>query len=249
VLQGYWDESGDAHDPNVHYVCVAGMVASEERWRAFEEEWKVLLDEYGITHFHMRAFTAWQGEFKNRAVWPETRRRELLTKVLLAIGRTQPRLCGAIMVLSAWRGLTDDERSWFLNPYFPCAGECVRLGSIRADVEREKIQHYLDHTPALAGRAKYLWRAIKEGKAKEARAIESIETKDMKSCLPLQTADVWAYEVTKGARMTDASTQLRYPLRVLLRLDPRAWVSYFDAIQLRAQCDGVRRYLDSGGTL
>jgi len=40
MMLAYWDESGDAHDPNVQYVCVAGVIADARCWRAFYAEWQ-----------------------------------------------------------------------------------------------------------------------------------------------------------------------------------------------------------------
>lgn len=63
ILSAYLDASGSVSDPRCHIFTVAGYVATDEQWAAFEDEWQRALDESGITHLHMKHFAHSRGEF------------------------------------------------------------------------------------------------------------------------------------------------------------------------------------------
>jgi hypothetical protein len=48
----YLDDSGSPDDG----IClgVAGFVSRWDKWISFEEEWRGILNEYGVEYFHMR---------------------------------------------------------------------------------------------------------------------------------------------------------------------------------------------------
>jgi hypothetical protein len=98
-----------------------------------------------------------RGLFEHKETWPEPRRRALLNRILSAVARTEPRLFGAIMDLQAWRKLSPEEQGWFLDPYYPCAQECIRLATIYADTEgQDSIEVVFSQTTEFAGRARFL---------------------------------------------------------------------------------------------
>ena len=75
MLAGYFDESG-THDSAV-ITSVAGFVSTPERWQRFDEEWKRVLDHWGLEYFHMKEcahYTANFAQFKTN----ELGRKQLL---------------------------------------------------------------------------------------------------------------------------------------------------------------------------
>src|SRR5690242_506172 len=136
-----------------------------------------------------------------------------------------------------WRMLTDEQRSWFVDPYLPCATECVRLASARAMVACDSLQHCFARSPALVGKTTKLLEAQAEEGTLASLFIDSFEVQEMRFCPALQAADLWAYETHKAAPMLATRfANLRYPMARLLNMDPSAYVSYFDANVIRVQC-------------
>ncbi len=80
----YVDEAGHSKDPQRTYLCLAGLVARKEAWKAFDNEWRTACAEEGVTlPFHMADFAALKRQFKG---WSEERRIRLLGKLVAAIG-------------------------------------------------------------------------------------------------------------------------------------------------------------------
>src|SRR5258708_6556373 len=70
----YLDASGDANDPAVRVVSTGGLLGHEHQWGQFEDEWRLLLDRFGVSMLHMkdinhfrREFATWKQEPQKRA--------------------------------------------------------------------------------------------------------------------------------------------------------------------------------------
>lgn len=71
MLSLYGDESGtDGRSP---IVAVAGYVASDDAWAAFQVEWKQFCDDNKIVDFHTTDFLAHKKEFTEQNGWTEKR--------------------------------------------------------------------------------------------------------------------------------------------------------------------------------
>ena len=73
----YYDASGTQKDKGGALVVV-GLASTENKWRRFEREWNALLGEYGVSVFHMTAYThstddfeSWKGDGERRAQFLE----------------------------------------------------------------------------------------------------------------------------------------------------------------------------------
>jgi hypothetical protein len=60
MFEIYCDESGGADHG---FIAVCGWLASVERWRRFETEWKVMLAAYDVPYLHMKEFAQFKGPF------------------------------------------------------------------------------------------------------------------------------------------------------------------------------------------
>jgi len=63
VFTAYFDASGSPDDPNVHYLTVAGFIATAGSWTLFDKRWKKILKKYGVEKLHMKDFSHSRGEF------------------------------------------------------------------------------------------------------------------------------------------------------------------------------------------
>jgi hypothetical protein len=73
-FQAFYDAAGSESSGGL--IVVAGLVATEAKWRRFEREWEAVLTECGVAYFHMkdfngshRAFDGWAGDEPRRAVF------------------------------------------------------------------------------------------------------------------------------------------------------------------------------------
>ena len=65
MLQAYLDESGHPHDPNSDVFSVAAIVATEEGWHTFEDQWNAVLMSHNIRGLHMSEYQSRKGEFEH----------------------------------------------------------------------------------------------------------------------------------------------------------------------------------------
>src|ERR1700689_4535633 len=97
------DEAGHARDPRQRYMCLAGLLATETAWSAFEPEWQEACTAARLKKpFHMKDFAAQRKEFKG---WPEEKRRRLLSQLISAIVRAGAIPIGSVVSLDGYRCL------------------------------------------------------------------------------------------------------------------------------------------------
>jgi hypothetical protein len=75
MFTAHFDASGHPDDPHVHYLTVAGFLASAEQWIAFERKWKKVLAKYDVPYLHMKEFSHSQGAFKGWDQEPKKQKR------------------------------------------------------------------------------------------------------------------------------------------------------------------------------
>jgi hypothetical protein len=245
MLRGYWDESGSADDPSCRFMGIGGLIASPESWSLIEAQWRVTLDDYALPYFHMREFAHWSGNFKQRSDWPEARRRELMSRLLGAIAVGQPRVHGAVIDLAAWRLLDKKYREAFVAPWYCCFQECARIASVYGVIDKVDMEMIFAQQAEFAGKAMPLYDSIRQRQDKGYDGFTRFAMEDMRNVLPLQSADLVAYELVKFAGHVEdvgeewETLKPRAPFRGLLQIDRHAYVANIDAAVLRAQCEGV----------
>ena len=84
MFETYCDEAGGADHG---FIAVCGWLASVERWKAFESDWKALLGQYSVPFFHMADIAQFQGPYKK---WYSARaeREEFLSQAVGIIRQT-----------------------------------------------------------------------------------------------------------------------------------------------------------------
>jgi hypothetical protein len=85
MLIGYFDESGTHRRAPV--TTVAGFVSTDERWADFDDSWRYVLQEFGLSVFHMKECAHFTGEYE-RFRHDESDRRILLAALATVIQKT-----------------------------------------------------------------------------------------------------------------------------------------------------------------
>lgn len=232
LYTGYFDESG-THDGS-EVVAVAGFVANTSNWEQFSEDWQAILNDCSLEYFHMSEFENMQGPYTS---WTDTEGKDCLNRLLdtihehviqsvafiipkmsfdLLMSAKAKRICGdayGLAALECWRKLADTARDPRLDGVLNCIMESGARG-----------RHALEEIHA-AGSEDAAWQ--------NENPILSLAFQDKRVFLPLQAADILAYELYKqGLRQFGQETRRgRYPLRQLAR-SPRQW-HYLDDDELR----------------
>jgi len=92
----YLDASGTKEHPS---LSVAGFIATEERWIAFDHAWVAALAEFGITDLHMKDFVSSRRQFDG---WDkdEPKRRRFVQRITSVINTNTDKSVGAILFVA-----------------------------------------------------------------------------------------------------------------------------------------------------
>jgi hypothetical protein len=205
VLWAYFDESGE-HIRKTGKLCrltVGGGLSTFENWQRIEREWRAALDSEGISVFHMTDFEASRREF---AGWDIAKRRQLLMKLLDIVVADKMHVIGISTRVP-------DETSAFRAAYERAAvqainGACTSNHLLYSDVSRVNL---------VFARTKDFGMARIGAHCNQIRGaypqLGACDIDDPRNCIPLQVADLLAYEVSH----IDRSSMPRYPFARLSR--------------------------------
>lgn len=215
MLRIYLDETGHTKDPNAFVVGMAGCVASLRSWDKFSSEWDETLEIFSISAFHMKDFAHFHGEFRG---WNEQKRRQLLDRLLGTIEAHVDVWVGALLPISEFMGLSVEQKIRLRDPYFICLQDCLHAAIIHA----ESIEAHESLEVVVSAHEEFAWDSYGwvVGCAQQlpgGARLESVTTERPKNVLPLQAADLLAYELTKMGKliMRPERKPLRYPMQRL----------------------------------
>jgi hypothetical protein len=240
-LTSYTDETGHPDDPTLEYVGMAGFVAPFGAWEIFEAAWDDLLRNAGLAEpFHMKDFAHSQGQFKP---WKgkEELRRAFIGRAVSIIVETRGTPVGAVVSMSSFRTLTEEQQSHFLDPYYLALQNCTRGAAIQAVFEppEEKVAMVYSYNSEYGtnngGRAEQLWHAIRQG-WDHGNRMGSYASSTPAILSPLQAADLLAYELSHEFenRVKRPNDAMRWPLRQIMGMYriPSPRMTLFDRNEL-----------------
>jgi hypothetical protein len=233
-LTAYFDESGDSEDPKLHFMGMAGFVAPAEIWKQVEKGWDAIVNspEFALTEpFHMKEFAHNRGQFKTG--WDRPRKDKLHAALIEVLVNAEVVPVGSIAHLEAFNSLTDAQCETFKSPYIMSAQECIYLAAIEAMMfppetiamvfARQKTYGAVDargpKSLEQAGDLENLFYAIKR-LLPHGNALGAYGSSEPKDSIPLQAADMLAYELTKELEtilQNPPPRPMRKSLRELLR--------------------------------
>lgn len=118
MFTAYFDDSG--HPERGPELVVGGYISTVPRWLAFEDEWSAVLSEFDVAAFHMREFSASQGEFQS---WSgnEGRRVAFLKKLIRVVKKRTIASISSAILMDEYREVDRIYRlSEFVTPYAMC---------------------------------------------------------------------------------------------------------------------------------
>lgn len=226
MFSAYFDGSGQKAEQDV--MSVAGFVSSVEKWLDFETSWGELLKEFGIEPpFHMTDFATGAKPYDS---WKDNKekRRLFMIKAVGMIGDTTLGSFGAAVQVEAFRFVKRTYTSPFdaIGGPYPWLGTAVILGA--QDWSRQRL-----------GPDDRLGCGFESGDDDQGELISHMRKHgvrliplDKKEVVPLQAADILAWEIRRRATDLLAAPQgsrkpARCSLRALDALTPKDW-SFYD---------------------
>jgi Protein of unknown function (DUF3800) len=197
MLQAYYDESGTHAGSPI--LCVAGFMFTADQCLAFEKEWAAALDASGIKVFHTVDYAHSKGEFASKGRRPEY---DDLYKTLLGLALKHTAKGTAYLVSETIfnRVKPPGYTERWGNAYAVCALLCIaEFGRwCHKNHPTEKIAHVFESGVANAGSAGRLMNLISQyQELRETYCHYSHTFVSKKDAIPLQVADILAYEIYK----------------------------------------------------
>lgn len=195
LLKAYLDESGTHVGSPV--VIVGGFVAAGGAWVAADEKWRSALRSFDIDHFHMNECEKGTGQFAKWAASPEKRR---------AVAVTMTEIVRDAGLFGYWAAIGGDD--WQAEntveltkkhprPYYLCFERCLReiaawSAGFMAAAPVAVVMAEQNEYEELANGIYAAYRA-----AKDWTELASLAFAPMRSCAPLQAADLLVYCANK----------------------------------------------------
>jgi hypothetical protein len=216
MLTVYCDDSGT--DVDSRAAAVAGYISNVAQWALFKKEWQRVLDEFGVDQMHRAELETWNGEFKEVNGWNPKRRRAFLRKLQPIIRRRTKVAIGAAVIKKDFEEVMPQHlKEMYGGVYGWCAQCCI----VQARVWCEKPQRqYSDPIDWIfeagtigQGQVNKMFESLYKNRSdRKAFHIGGWGFKG-KNVIPLQAADVIAYEVFKQTENQIIDGGVKYGIR------------------------------------
>ena len=128
MLIGCFDESGSSGEGG--FVSIAGFVATEERWAAFDGAWNAALAKHGAPYLH----TTDLADFKRiYSGWTADQRTALVGDLMAVIwGMWRVVAIGSTMAVDDFNSFSVEQRAEWIDPYYLLLQEALYGASLEA---------------------------------------------------------------------------------------------------------------------
>jgi Protein of unknown function (DUF3800) len=231
MLTAYMDETGHSRDEKQHFNGMAGLMAPAEYWEVFEDKWYKLLTKFRLPYIHMKEMRTLL------AGWSESKIKKLSEAVWKVIKETRAMPIGSIIPMDDFRPLEEKLRRYALDPYYLAMQDCISLSTISVmpgpfmSSDSRVTMIFSDQVEFKHEAHRMFDAAVKADKTKP--RVDPPAFHDMRDLLPLQAADVVAYEIYKEYDRTyygRSSRKKRYGYEQLEEMI--AWLNEGQIIQI-----------------
>ena len=220
LLKACFDDAGT--DDKSEVVTCAGYIAWQKRWNGLDRLWRQTLRSFDVSAFSMKEFAHFDGDFKG---WPESKRRAFLNQLLSAITRHVDHGFIVSVYRSDYeRHVSPMVRNRVGSAFSFCAQVCMGLLEFNEMNVEERWPHHRVHFLFESGTAKgyQVQRAFDESYTSKSSLHHLRKMAyGSKAALPLQAADLIAYEANKHLRdwlnPPKGTFSPRYPFVTLIR--------------------------------
>lgn len=222
MLRAYLDDSGKFSDPRETAIVVAGAIADLEKWDSFDQEWRNVLDEFGVSELHMVDLAHFRGDY---FLWDEEKRRTFLDQLCKITDKYILKPLGGLLPLEQFKRLDSKKKEFWLNdPYFVCLQDSIELAANVAQelfVSPEYVQIICDQQQEFEAKANHVFRTCQKYLPNGDR-LKSFGFGASKDFPGLQLADLIAYEALHVRRdmlnlHKNIIDEIRWPMTQLLK--------------------------------
>jgi len=224
IFHAYLDDSGTHEGSGT--VALAGYLSTASRWLQFESEWRNALSDFGIDMFRMSKFANRVDVFED---WTEDERRHRLQRLIEIINRNAGMSVGVGIRKQLFDSIFSEKAKAYAGGAYGVAFACIliELANEIPKVHPEaQVAYVLESGTPGAGEVLRIFQENMKSRsyAKEFRLL-SLRFADKRRFLPLQAADIVAYELYKHLpKQPTMPSDARYPLRELSKI-PRRWIT------------------------
>lgn len=221
----YFDESY-THPPQPRVYTIAGYISLDVRWKKFRQEWRKQLSSENIDSFHMVDFQACKPPYGD---WSQEKRISFLQSLHSIIHRRTIQSFATTVDLDEFETLTEEQKAVLGSPHVYAAVNCMKaIGFWTAqNIINYPIAYVFERGSA---HEKELNRLFNEGLLDVDHSffrLGSLTHKDKRESVPLQAADILAYETLKEVerRLTITNPRpVRESIKNLGRVEADWWV-------------------------
>jgi hypothetical protein len=198
MISCYFDDSGKESDLGNRIVCAAGYMALDNFWDMFLQAWGQHLLKHGIGWLHLKDFMASQDEYALKGWgWPE--KHKILREFVNVIKATHLTGLGVAVDADAWRKipkeLTEREGTAQEFCFMRLMGMVVRR--MKISCPRDYVAVYFDCDQAFTSARFKRFIGVREHSLDAGNYLQSFTIAEPRTHLPLQAADLLAWETRK----------------------------------------------------
>jgi Protein of unknown function (DUF3800) len=195
-ITGYFDESYNYQLPASRIYTVAGYVSVDYCWVEFQKHWKAVLDREGLPPFSMKHFD--NGRHEIYGTWDQAKKDSFISELHTIIKKTYIQSVSASVVVDDYDNLSEIEKYGLGPPHLLATTKCLKLIKDWADRSgiNESILYVFERGSADDKLLNHAFSQVLAHEIQMAYRIKSFTFQD-KDFIPLQSADVLAYETRK----------------------------------------------------
>lgn len=202
VLRAYFDESGKLKDTHETASAIGGCIASAEQWTLFESKWAATLKfpDFKVSQLHMNNLESSTGEF---AGWSQGKKEDFIDRLLKIMEEHCLKYLGAVVPLEQFKALDQASKMRLHDPYFVCLEDAILFAAETAKKlfdPPEYVEIMCDREERFRAKVLKVYDAC-ETDYRVGDRLASIGFGRMDRILPLQAADLIAYELLRVGRM------------------------------------------------
>lgn len=163
----------------------------------------------------MKHFAHRRGDFSG---WSETQRRNFLQKLMPIMDRYVRFYVGAAIHLDEFKQLSQEKRQDLQDPYFACFQVSVHAIGIFAEQNFpvDQVDVFFDHRPKSVGMGNALFERCVQDLDVGGR-LNVLAFASPKKIMPLQAADLLAYELNQHRQGSGKMADSRWPFQEIIR--------------------------------
>jgi len=199
VIRAFFDDSGKESDLDNRIVCVAGYLAPDGLyWETFGQTWRHQLFKHGISWLHMKDFMQDQDEYKKLG-WDWPKKKEVLDNFVAVIRGSQLIGVGVGVDAAAWKKIPKEVTKIQGDAQQFCFLRIMKMivDRVKATLPRDFVSVHFDCDIAFTPARFHRFLGVREHDEDAKAYLKSFSVSDAKIFLPLQAADLLAWESRK----------------------------------------------------